>query len=357
MRRYLALALVVLLLLPMTAESTGTLTIPVVFGSLAGPSTQNLSLFDTTFNAIRDYINNREITQDTCANRPAAGTKGRYYFCTDTNVFYNDTGSAWTTIASAAINTNELTGLTTATVSNVNQITVAAGAAASDDSTIANRVMMTLASTTQGNTAGTWVAGNFQNKLDAGALGASQTWHIFTIQRTDTGTVDILFSQSATAPTMPTNYTKKRAVGAFKTNAANNLIGYYQNGDEFWYVVPPAIDVSSAGTSLATAITASATVPNGVRSQAILAVNLNNVTTTGWLAYVSSLDGNDDTPSATVAPLSSSPNPGAQINTGALQVRVWTNTAMQYRIRGSAGAAATDILRIGTLGFVYPRRP
>src|SRR5438309_11596315 len=101
MTRYFALALALLILLPVAAKSTGTLTIPVVFGSLAGPSTQNLSLFDTTFNAVRDYINNREFTQDVAANRPAAGTKGRWYFSTDLNggTLYNDTGSAWKQVA------------------------------------------------------------------------------------------------------------------------------------------------------------------------------------------------------------------------------------------------------------------
>src|SRR5437899_1992025 len=254
MRRHLALALILLLMLPMVAESTGSLTIPVVFGSLAGPSTQNLSLFDTSFNAVRDYVNQRELSQATCSTRPAASIPGRLFFCTDTATLYADTGAAWTAIATQALYANDLSGLTTATVSQVNQITVAAGAAASDDATVTNRVMMTLASATQGNTAGTWVAGNFQNKLDAGVLGANQTWHIYAIQRTDTSNVDILFSQSATAPTMPTNYTKKRALGAFLTNASSNLIGYVQRGDEFLYVTPPTtLDVNDVGATMGTA--------------------------------------------------------------------------------------------------------
>ena len=357
MRRHLALALILLLMLPMVAESTGSLTIPVVFGSLAGPSTQNLSLYDASFNAVRDYVNQRELSQATCSTRPAASISGRLFFCTDTATLYADTGAAWTAIATQALYANDLSGLTTATVSQVNQITVNAGAAASDDATVTNRVMMTLASATQGNTAGTWVAGNFQNKLDAGVLGANQTWHIYAIQRTDTSNVDILFSQSATAPTMPTNYTKKRALGAFLTNASSNLIGYVQRQDEFWFVTVPDLDVSTVGATVgATAFTASATVANGVRVQAILNVQLDNDTTSSNALYLSSLDTTDMTPSITISPLGTvMGGTTANSNYGG-QVRIWTDTARSYRARLATGGAA-DAVRIATLGFVYPRRP
>lgn len=357
MKRTIALLVAVLLCASLGAAwATGTLSIPVVFGSLTAVQ-QNLSLFDTTFNAIRDYINNREITIDVCANRPAAGTKGRYYFCTDTSVYYADTGVAWQQISTSTTYTNELTGLTTATVSQVNQITVAAGAAASNDATVSSRVLMTLASATQGNTAGTWVVGNFQNKLDAGALGASQTWHIYVIQRVDTGNVDILYSQSATAPTMPTNYTKRRAIGAFLTDAASNLIGYVQNQDEFYYVVPPANDVS--GNHGTTAFTASSTTPNGVRTQAILHGESDSTSTVVSGFYVSSLDQVDVAPSATATPLMSilsGSSTTAGTWSGGGQMRVWTDTARSYRVR-QVSTAGTAFIRIATIGFVYPRRP
>src|SRR3989442_9513057 len=113
MRRHLPLALLLLLLLPVAAESTGSLSIPVVFGNLTA-GVQNLSLFDTVFTAIQSYINQREITQAACSTRPAASVSGRYFFCTDTNTLYADTGAAWTQISSSPIYTDQLTGLTTA---------------------------------------------------------------------------------------------------------------------------------------------------------------------------------------------------------------------------------------------------
>lgn len=79
----------------------GSLTIPVVFAGLSG--TQPPSLLDQDFNAIRDYINPREITVGTEAARPAAGVSGRWYYATDTERLYVDTGSAWTFVGSPKI--------------------------------------------------------------------------------------------------------------------------------------------------------------------------------------------------------------------------------------------------------------
>lgn len=353
MRRYLALALILLLLAPMTAESTGSLTIPTVFGALT-TGRQNLSLFDTTFNAIRDYINNREITFDVASNRPAAGTHGRYFFATDTSVFSGDTGAAWQQLASNPVYTNEITGLST--VGNTTtQFIVASGAAASDDATVSSRVLMTLASTTQGNTAGTWVVGNFQNKLDAGTLGASQTWHIYVIQRTDTGNVDILISQSATAPTMPTNYTKKRRVAFFMTNGASQERAWLQNGDEFMYTDPDgvALDVNELGGA---AKLATASCPNGVISQAILQAQMDVPNTTQQALYLSSPAGTDTVPTTGAGSLASLIGGTATaIGVFAIgaQVRVRTDTSRQFRFRTTAGAPQ---VRVQTIGCVYPRQ-
>ena len=78
----------------------GTASVPnVIFtqptGNLAG------SVLDANWTSLVNYINNRELTIDILANRPAAGTSGRYYFATDANggTLYADTGSTWTQIA------------------------------------------------------------------------------------------------------------------------------------------------------------------------------------------------------------------------------------------------------------------
>jgi len=350
LKKWILPALVMLVLLPLAAWGTGTLSAPVTFGSLTA-GRQNLSLFDQVFTFYATYINNRQVTFDVAANRPAAGTPGRYYFATDTRVFSCDDGTSWNTCGSQAIYTDELTGLGTANAAT-NQITVNLGATASDDAAVANRVLMTLASTTQGNTGGTWVVGNFQNKLDAGTLGASQTWHNFVIQRVDTGVTDILFSQSATAPTMPTNYTKKRRIGYFLTDGANAVRTYTQDGDTFLYLSPiREVDTTNPGTSAVT--TATASCPNGVKTTALLNVSALNGTN-NYLLLISPLDVTDNAPSSSAAQLASLRTAFAGPVSYVTTASVRTDTSRAYRFRLSASGAA-DQLWISTQGCVDRR--
>jgi hypothetical protein len=363
MRRYLALALALLILLPVAAESTGTLTIPVVFGNLAGPSTQSLSLFDTTFNAVRDYINNREITQDLSANRPAAGVKGRWYFATNLNggTLYNDTGSAWTQVAGSVQGAlaEQFTGLTLSNgVTNPSStIGIAAGGASSDDATITARVMMILPSAFTKTTA-TWVAGTAAGCLDTGTVAASTWYSVFLIQRTDTGNVDVLCSASATAPVMPTNYTKKRRLGSILTDASV-AINFFTQRAVFWFTwaTPSALNVNQTNPgSPAAAVTATATTPNGVVTQALLNVSLENGSTANLPIYFSALSDADLAPSNTATPLTTAAQTGlaTPAHMGG-QTWVWTNTAQAYRFR-TVASGASDVLRIVTVGWYDPLR-
>lgn len=51
-------------------------------------------------NALADALDNDavDVPQNTLANRPAAGTAGRYYFATDENILYRDNGATWKVI-------------------------------------------------------------------------------------------------------------------------------------------------------------------------------------------------------------------------------------------------------------------
>jgi hypothetical protein len=63
--------------------------------------------------------------------------------------------------------------------------------------------------------------------------------------------VDVLFSASFTAPTMPTDYDLKRLIGAIKTDSpSSNIIRFKQVGDHFTYLgdsfTGPPIDIQDA---------------------------------------------------------------------------------------------------------------
>lgn len=106
--------------------------------------------------------------------------------------------------------------LTTNGTDATNDIDIAAGVCVSDDGT----TLMTLTAITKQLDVA-WAVGANQGGLDTGAVG-NNTYFIWAIHRTDTLVTDVLFSLSATSPTMPANYTKKKRIGAVhRVSAAN----------------------------------------------------------------------------------------------------------------------------------------
>lgn len=161
-------------------------------------------------------------------------------------------------------------------------LNIAAGMTTSDDVT----TMMTLGSAYT-KTTGSWAVGTGNGGLDAGSVANTTWYHVYVIERTDTGVVDVLFSTSATAPTLPANYTKQRRVGSFKTNGSAQIISFAQNRDRFDWLVPVNDIVSNTPGVTTGALVALPSVPLGVIVQAILTGNLSDLSTTAGL-YISS---------------------------------------------------------------------
>ncbi|WP_222031632.1 hypothetical protein [Rhizobium leguminosarum] len=127
-----------------------------------------------------------------------------------------------------------------------NDIDIAVGVAASDAS-IPHVLELGSALTKRLDAA--WAVGTNQGGLDTGSI-ANTTYHIWLIQRSDTGVVDALFSTSATSPTMPTNYDRKRRIGAI-LREAGAIAAFKQHGDFFEWTVP-AIDVTTVTNGVST---------------------------------------------------------------------------------------------------------
>lgn len=358
MRRYLGWIAVVamLLLTPSSAFAPGSLTIPNTLGSLSG--TQPASLLDANWTTIRDYVNNREVASGTLAARPAASIAGRWYFATDVNggTLYFDTGAAWTQVSPGVTGlalADQITGCTLSNGAAGNTLGISICGAASEDATLANRVFMTATSAYTKTTAA-WAAGTGNGALDSGAIAASTWYHVYLIQRVDTAVTDYLFSTSATAPTLPTNYTKRRRLGSFLSDTLNAINVFTQYSDDFLWATPPALNVNSTNPGTA-AVTASATSPNGVITLAHLNVLIVPGTSNNIVTYLSPLVAADNAPSTTVAPLGTGP-PAQSTAIGSTNAtaRVWTNTSREFRFRLSASGAA-DIIRMITTGWTDRR--
>jgi hypothetical protein len=231
-----------------------------------------------------------------------------------------------------------------------NDIDIAVGEAASTET---EPVLMVLGSTLTKRLDAAWAVGTGNGGLDTGAI-ANTTYHVWLIRRSDTGVVDALFSASATAPTMPTDYDQKRRIGSF-IRAAAAVRTFVQDGDRFM-LNTPVLDVNSTnpGTS---AVTQTLTVPGGINVIARMNVTVTSIAADGVHVgvYLSDLAQTDVAPSFTAAPLMHVLAVLlASNNVVAAPVEVRTNTSSQIRTR-LIGSAAGSILRVATLGWIDTR--
>jgi len=239
-----------------------------------------------------------------------------------------------------------LAGLTMSTAGASATMSIAAGQSA--DST--NAVLMTL--TAIAKTTSAWAVGTATGGIDTGAI-ANNTWyHFYVIRRPDTGVVDVVFSLSATSPTLPTNYTQFRRIGSGRTNGSAQWTSFVQYADSFLWL-SPVLDIS-AGNPGTAAVTRTLTTPTGVVTKAVMNVNLNEGASRSQ-CYLSELTLTDLAVSITISPLGSVSTPATGSDSDAMtKVEVFTNTSSQIRSRLGSSDAGT-FLYIATLGWVDTR--
>lgn len=236
-----------------------------------------------------------------------------------------------------------------------NDIDVSAGRAASADSSPSD---MVLASSITKRLDASWAVGSGNGGIDTGSKANSTTYHVWLIKRPDTGVVDALFSTSASSPTMPTNYTLKRRIGAVLTDGSGNIRAFRQNGD--WFVwSTPVTDYNSTQTT--TASSRALTLPGGISVLAKFHF-LVSASSSAAVLFTSPLDTDIEPLSATSSDITSTyvthnkvDISGADSNVefpGVGWAEIWTSTSRQVRCRASD---ATINLRIQTNGWMDTR--
>lgn len=229
----------------------------------------------------------------------------------------------------------------------VNDIDIAAGYAAADVSPFN---AMSLSAILTKRLDANWAVGTNQGGLDTGSI-ANTTYHVWLIQRSDTGVVDALFSASATAPTMPTSYDRKRRIGSIIRKAAS-ILAFTQTGNVFTLSVPSNdYSTPNPGTS---AVLASLTTPAGIRARAQIWFFLQTSTATRRAVLVTSPEQADTAPSAGTA---STLITGFSSATGATQgeLMVRTNVSSQIRFRFDGSDANLSVF-INTNGWIDDQR-
>ena len=271
-----------------------------------------------------------------------------------TKIFRNDAGriATGTTIVHTPLETGyaatqadvagNIYGLTLSNnvTDATNDIDIAVGRAV--DNT--NGEMLVLSSGITKRLDAAWAVGSGNGGLDTGTI-ANTTYHVWLIKRSDTNVVDALFSTSASSPTMPSGYDRKRRIGSI-IRSGGTILSFNQLEDEFLLNTPVLdLDTSTLGTSFTSA---TLTVPSGVRMQAKMRVRGSNAS--GWVVIISSPNVTDTSSALFVAPLGDIGGAAGVADRNTIQVRTGTSS----QVRCAANAASTT-LQIATYGWVDRR--
>jgi hypothetical protein len=306
--------------------------------AVIGGTTRNAGSFTSvSANADSSFTSTGALTisKGTSAQQPGSPTVGMLRFNTDLlrMEWYN--GTAWVSTAPRGY----IAGLTLSTAGSSSTFAVAAGDAT--DST-AQGLMQLTASISK--TTSSWAVGTGNGSLDTGTIANTTWYHVFLIRRLDTGVVDVLISTSATAPTMPANYTWFRRIGSMRTNSSGQWSRFFQDGDRFEWETPFTSfgPVSNPGTA---AVLRGLAVPTNVNVVAEIgaAVQLNAASAQANCSLYFS--------DPACADIASNVSTGAQImvakqasdNYSAGMVRCRTDTSGNVRTRVNASDAQVAI--------------
>lgn len=255
----------------------------------------------------------------------------------------DDWGRAWNANADLldAQQAGSIFGLTLSAAGSTATFGIAAGGASG----------MALASAyTKVGTA--WAVGTGNGGIDTGAIANNTQYAVWLIQRIDTSVVDVLFSLSATAPTMPTNYTRKRRIGFMFTDGSAQWKKFTQDGNEFLLDVP-VTDVALVNLAGSAAVTLTlGSVPTGVKVHALTQIRTSYNAVSSFF-FATSLDQADTAPTSTLY--------GWFINSGApsqfVPLSIRTNTSAQFRFRGTDGSGGSSdaAYKVITFGWIDPR--
>ena len=238
-----------------------------------------------------------------------------------------------------------LSGCALSTAGSSATMSIAAGVAV-DSTNDAAMVLAAIAKTTSAWAVGTGNGG----KMSAAAIANSTWYHFYVIQRVNTGVVDVGFDTSASAPTMPTNYTLFRRIGSGKTDGSAQWVAFTQTGDHFVLstgLSDASSPIANAGSSAVTRTLAG--VPTGVVVTAEVQMEVTSGSANNAL-YLSPLTSDDVAVGTTVADCLAQ----AASFLGFAAKQVDTNSSAQIRSRQS-GTNGSDSISIRTIGW-FDRR-
>lgn len=193
-----------------------------------------------------------------------------------------------------------------------------------------------------------WAVGSNQGGLDTGSKAAGTLYALWLVKRPDTGVVDGLFSASFTAPTMPTDYTKKRLIGAVLTDAGSSIVGFVQQGDHVRYTGAAILDVDdSTITADAFEVGTLSVPPNALAQLYVRGLNTTETASSGRVHVRRNGAADAGTGLATAAAAIGWSTGAFRDVAGLTQVMTDASRQVQYAMSEGAGAARVILTTVG----------
>lgn len=233
-------------------------------------------------------------------------------------------------------------------VDAVNDIVFSAGSSFSTDAT--NWPMVATGALTKQLDAAWAVGTNAGGRMSAAAI-ANGTYHCYQIRRPDTGVVDFGFDVSATAPTLPANYTQYRRIGSILREAAT-IIPFRQDGDTFTRVT---VVVDRTSTAAAASALLTLSIPSGISVAPLTTLTLR--VTAGAANNANNSLGSSSVGSAN-APIQSvvtTTADGEGISQSTPPPVFWSNTSSQIYFACVINAGTLTSNTLQTYGWVDTR--
>jgi len=249
---------------------------------------------------------------------------------------YTDGTDVWRITPQALSLRGAIDGLTVAQAADTDHdVTVAAGSAR--DSTNTTNIELRAAITKQIDAA--WAAGTAAGGLDTGTVGNTTWYYLFAIKKDSDASVDVLFSTSKTAPSMPSGYTYFRRIGSVRTDGSANILGFSQNGDEFTYKTLIA-DRAAATLANTSRILTTLTAPPSMKAR----VHVYAASTTAYYFVVTPIANTDAAPSSVDDSFIS---PGVATAKFGAELLLSVDASSQIALRGSNTGLTVGIQTIG----------
>lgn len=190
-----------------------------------------------------------------------------------------------------------------------------------------------------------WTAGSGNGGLDTGTVQPNATYHLRAIRNASTGVADLLWSASATAPTMPSGWNSIQRLQTVKTDGSGNIRPFVTDGRET-RLLTPVNEYSGAGARALALITC-AGLPTGIRVQALLQSGVYAAGSTDGGVRHTLGDGHQSSVQQAIEVYHSSGAKGITV-----PVACRTNTSAQIFFGVQEVSAPASINTLTTLGWI-----